>query len=190
VPYSHIGQVLPVRVTESEVIVYSVGLEELARHPLVPRTQTGVRQQIKSHHPVDDPSARERLLRQRFGELGPVALTFLDGLLGKQVQGKRQAQQLLALLAQYQRDDVHQALERAVRFGAFSLAAIRRILAACARPRAVLEELADLHRDSLDPSLREETIGPRPTSDYQHLLLPEEDRDESEKDPPDDPEPA
>jgi hypothetical protein len=48
----------------------------------------------------------------------------------KQIQGKLQAQQLLALVAQYQRDDVLAALERAVRLGTFSLAAIRRILAA------------------------------------------------------------
>jgi len=190
VPWSHIGQVLPVRITESEVVVYSISLEEIARHALVPSTQTGVRQTLKSHHPAADPIERELLLRQRFGELGPIALTFLDGLLAKQIQGKLQAQQLLALLAQYQRDDVHQALERAVRFGAFSLAAVRRILAACAKPKPLLDELADLHRETLDPSLRQESIGPRPTSDYQHLLQPEEDGDETEEDRQDDAEPA
>jgi transposase len=173
VPFSHIGQVLPVRITESEVIIYSVRLEEITRHPLVPRIQTGVRQLIKTHHPVDDPIDRTRLLRERFGELGPVALQFLDGLLAKQVQGKLQAQQLLALIAQYQRDDVRAAFERAVRFGAFSLAAIRRILAATAKPKQWPDELANLH-DMLPPSLREDPIGPRPTSDYQQLLLPEE----------------
>jgi transposase len=190
VPYSHIGQVLPVRITDSEVIVYALGLEEIARHALVPSTQTGVRQQSKSHHPVADPGAREQLLRQRFGELGPLAVQFLEGLLDKQTQGKLQAQQLLALMAQYQRADVCQALERAVRFGAFSLAAIRRILAACAKPRPVLDELADLQRATLDPSLRAEAIGPRPTSDYQHLLLSEEDRDASKEDRQDDIEPS
>ena len=58
VPWSYIGQVLPVRITEDEVIIYSIGLEEIARHPLVPGTQTGVRQMIKSHHPADDPGQR------------------------------------------------------------------------------------------------------------------------------------
>jgi hypothetical protein len=81
---------------------------------------------------------------------------------------------LLALVAHYQRDDVLAALERAVRFGAFSLAAIRRILAAQARPKRLLDELAGLHKDTLDPSLRQEPIGPRPTSAYQHLLSPEQ----------------
>ena len=152
----------------------------------LPRATQGTRQTLKSHQPAADPVERVLLLRQRFGELGPIAVQFLDGLLAKQIQAKLQAQQLLALVAQYQRDDVHQALERAVRFGAFSLAAVRRILAACAKPKALLDELADLHRETLDPSLREESIGPRPTSDYQHLLLPEEDGDEtpSEEKPP------
>ena len=174
VPWSYIGQVLPVRVLEQEVIIYAIGLEEIARHRLVPRTQTGLRQIIKSHHPADDPNQRTLLLRQRFSELGPIAVQFLEGLLAKQIQGKLQAQQLLVLVAQYQRDDVRAALERAVRFGAFSLAAMRRILAAQARPKRSLDELAGLHKDALDPSLRQEPIGPRPTSDYQHLLSPEE----------------
>jgi transposase len=190
VPWSYIGQVLPVRVSADEVIVYSIGLEEIARHRCVPQAQSGVRQFIKSHHPADDPNQRTLLLRQRFGELGPIAVQFLDGLLAKQTQGKLQAQQLLALVAHYQRDDVLAALERAVRFGAFSLAAMRRILAAQARPKRLLDELAELHKDGLDPSLRQEPIGPRPTSDYQHLLSPEEADETPSEENPQDAEPA
>jgi transposase len=186
VPWSYIGQVLPVRVTDNEVIIYSTGLDEIARHPLVSGTVTGVRQAIKSHHPSSDPNQRALLLRQRFNELGPVAVQFLDGLLAKQVQGKLQAQQLLALVAHYQRDDVRKALERAIRFGAFSLAAVRRILSAQAQPKPLLDELADLHRETLDPLLRDNAIGPRHTSAYQHLLLPEEaDETPAEENPQD-----
>lgn len=180
VPWSHIGQVLPVRIVAGkageagDVVIYSIALEEIARHPLVPSAQSGVRQLVKSHHPANDPGQRTLLLQQRFGELGPIAVQFLDGLLAKQIQGKLQAQQLLALLAHYQRPDVLAALERAVRYGAFSLAAMRRILAATAKPKPLLDELTELYKDALDPSLRCEPVGPRPTSDYQHLLLPEE----------------
>jgi transposase len=183
VSWSYIGQVLPVRVLKDELIIYSISLEEIARHRLVPGTHSGVRQLLKNHHPADDPGQRTLLLQQRFGELGPIAVQFLDGLLAKQIQGKLQAQQLLALLAHYQRDDVLKALERAVRFGAFSLAAMRRILAATAKPKPLLEELAELHKDTLDPSLREEPIGPRPTSDYQHLLSAEESGEPSQEKP-------
>jgi transposase len=190
VPWSYIGQVLPMRVIDDEVIIYSIGLEEIARHRLVPSTQSGVRQIVKSHHPADDPNQRTLLLRHRFGELGPIAAQFLDGLLAKQTYGKLQAQQLLALVAHYHRDDVLKALERAVRFGAFSLAAMRRILAAQARPKPLLDELAELHKDALDPSLREEPIGPRPTRDYQHLLSPEEADETPSEEKPQDSKPA
>ena len=173
VPFSHIGQILPVRITETEVLIYSIGLEEVARHPLVPRTQTGVRQLIKAHHPVDDPIDRTRLLRERFGELGPVALQFLDGLLAKQVQGKLQAQQLLALIAQYQRDDVCAAFERAVRFGAFSLAAVRRILPPPPSQNNGPTNLPTC-TTCCPPRCAKNPISPRPASDYQQLLLPEE----------------
>lgn len=179
VPWSYIGQVLPVRITAEEVIIYATNLDEIARHRLLPGSVTGARQQLKSHHPTTDPAGRVVLLRQRFSELGPVAVVFLEGLLAKQVQGKLQAQQLLALLAHYQRADVHAALEHAVRFGAFSLAAIRRILTARARPKPLLDELAELQREVLDPRLRQEPIGPRPTSVYQALLLPKEPCDEA-----------
>jgi hypothetical protein len=94
-------------------------------------------------------------------------------------------------VAQYPRADVLAALERAVRYGAFSLAAIRRILAAHAQPKPLLEELADVHREALDPSLRAEPIGPRPTGDYQHLLSGEEVHElPSEEKPPDQPDAA
>jgi transposase len=174
VPWSFIGQVLPVRVSDREVIIYSISLEEIARHALVPSTQTAVRQTSKNHHPAADRAQRESLLRERFQGLGPSAVQFLDGLLAKQVQGKLQAQQLLALIAHYQRDDVVAAFERAIHFGAFSLAALRRILAARAKPKPLLDEHGDLAHDFLDPRLSAEPIGPRPASDYQQLLLAEE----------------
>jgi len=186
-PWSTIGQVLPVRVTADAVLIYSIGLDEIARHVLLPATVTGQRQILKGHHPTDDPHQRAALLRQRFEQLGPSAVPFLDGLLAKQVQGKLQAQQLLALVAHYQRDDVLTALQHATRFGAFSLAAIRRILAAQARPRPLLAQLAELHKDALDPSLRDEPIGPRPTSDYQHLLSPEPTNEPPSQEKPQDP---
>lgn len=189
VPWSHIGQVLPVRVTADAVVIYSTALDEIARHRLLPGSVTGVRQQDKRHHPTADAGERARLLRQRFDELGPAATQFLEGLLAKQIQGKLQAQQLLALVAHYARADVLAALERASRFGAFSLAAVRRILAACARPKPLLEELADCQRDTLDPRLCQEPIEPRPTSAYQSLLSAEQTADEASL-PQTPPEPA
>ena len=102
-----------------------------------------------------------------------MARRFLDGLLAKQRQGKYQAQHVLALLAGYDRPDGLAALERAVRFGAYSLAAVERILAATAQPKSILASLAEQERRHLEAYLRDDPVAPRPTADYQHLLTPE-----------------
>jgi transposase len=169
VPWRYIGQALPVRVTESEVIVYSPQLEEVARHGLVPRGQTGQRCVQSAHRPSADPRQHEALLRERFAELGPVAARFLDGLLANQRYGREQAVKFLALQSSYARADVLAALERAVRFGAYSLGAVERILAAQAQPKSVLETLADQERRRLPAHLSDNPVSPRPTTDY-HCL--------------------
>jgi hypothetical protein len=141
---------------------------------LLPTAVTGQRQTLRGHHPADDPQQREQLLRRRFRELGPAAERFLDGLLAKHAYGKMQARQLLALAAHYRRDDVSRALEHAARFGAFSLPAMRRILAARAKPQPLHERIDP---EALDPRLRDDAVEPRPSGAYQSLLEPETSHD-------------
>lgn len=50
---------------------------------------------------------------------------------------------MLALLAIYARADLVAALERAVHYGAYSFHAIERILAVQAKPKTILESLAE-----------------------------------------------
>ena len=74
VPWRYIGSMLPVRVTEKEVIVYGPQVEEIARHALLPRTVTGQRSVHKEHRPVEDARQRQAQLEERFAELGSRAV--------------------------------------------------------------------------------------------------------------------
>ena len=123
VPWRYIGSVLPVRVTETEVIIYDPQVAEIARHALLPRTVTGQLSTQKEHRPTEDAGQRQAQLEERFLELGPTAVRFLEGLLRTQRYGKDQAQRVLALLGSYTRHDLIAALERAVRYGAYAHAA-------------------------------------------------------------------
>jgi transposase len=185
VPWRYIGQALPVRITETELIVYGPRIEEIARHPLLPRDQTGQRAEQKAHRPSADPRQHEAMLRQRFAELGPLAERFLAGLLSGQRYGKDQAVKVLALQGSYARSDLLAALERAVRFGAYSLGAVERILAVQAQPKSVLDTLADQERRRLPPHLSANPVSPRPTTDYQHLVEQATDHDPPSQTPPD-----
>jgi hypothetical protein len=73
-------------------------------------------------------------------------------------------------MAAYSRQDVLAALERAVQYGAFSLAAIQRILAARSQPQTPREALADDYRTYLESLSGGEPTPPRPTAEYQALL--------------------
>lgn len=185
VPWKCIGQALPVRITEDELIVYGPDIKELVRHRLLPRQVTGQRCEHQEHRPSDDPQQRLAMLRERFFELGPIAQRFLDGLLRDQRYGKAQAGKVLALLGTYNRQDLLAALERAVRFGAYSYQAVERILASQAKPRGILEILADQERQHLQPLFTDDPVPLRPAADYQSLLPPETAADGQEDTPPD-----
>ena len=58
---------------------------------------------------------------------------------------------MLALLGSYAQADLIAAVERAVRYGAYSHAAVERILSAQARPRTILEVLAEEERRQYPP---------------------------------------
>jgi hypothetical protein len=168
-PWRLIGRLLAVRITADELIVYGPHLDEVARHRLLPPQAQGQRSLQSEHQPQANDRLRRATLEERFAELGATGPLFLAGLIQTRRCGWDQAQRVLELLTVYRRVDIQAALERAVRFGAFSLSAVQRILSATARPKPVLEVLADEERRRLDPLLRADPVPPRPLSDYQQL---------------------
>ena len=170
VPWQRIGQFLPVRVTEKELIIYGPDITEIARHELLPHTARGQKRTNKDHLPGQDLRRKQELLRHRFEELGSESAIFFDQLLRTRRCGKDEAQRILGLLATYRQQDLRAALEHASRYRAFSLSAVERILAASAQPRTALESVDDAARQHLDQLLRDNPVPPRSTSDYQQLL--------------------
>jgi hypothetical protein len=168
VPWPLLGRMLPVRITEQQLIVYDpASLEPVACHPLAPRHSRGERRVDDQHRPARNAKEQEEVLRERFAELGEAGSRFLEGLLRTHRDGKSQARRVLGFLALYRRADVEAALRRAVHYHAFSCGALERILAVQARPRPALEGWLDQYRPSVgaDPP-----AGPRPTAEYQELL--------------------
>ena len=160
---------LPVRVTEKELIVSGSQLNEIAWHALLPSTTQSQRSVHKEHRRSEDAHQRYAQLQAPYAELGESGRRFLEALLRTQRYAKDQAARMLALLGTYARADLIAALERAVRYGAYSHAAVERILSAQARPKTILETLAKEEWRQTPPWLGEDLISPRPTSEYQYL---------------------
>lgn len=175
VPWQRIGEILPLRITPKELIVYGPDLAEVARHELYRSGTTGEKHSLPEHSPGRDHYHKYELLKERFAELGTEAVRFLDGIVQIRRCGKDEAFRVLGLLGTYQREDLMKALERACRYRAFSFSAVERILAAQARPRSDWEALQAEAREHLDDVLREPCLSPRPTTEYQELLEETED---------------
>ena len=102
VPWQHIGRMLPVRITETEVIVYGPQVEEIARHAAVAahgdRTSGA---SARSTAPARTPGSARPSCRSASRNWVRRAVRFLEGLLRTQRYGKDQAQRVLALLGTY-----------------------------------------------------------------------------------------
>jgi transposase len=182
VPWQRIGELLPLRITENELIVYGPDVKEIARHELYPSGTSGNKRSLLAHAPGRDHLHKRELLEQRFAEFGPDGLRFFNELLRSRRKGKDEAARVLGMLTIYRREDLARALERAVRYRAFSWSAVERILAAQAKPRSAMETLAIDARDQLDEILRQVPLAPRSTAEYQALLEKTAKDDETNQD--------
>lgn len=183
VPWQRIGQLLPVRVTENELIVYGPDVKEITRHPLYSSAITGKKHTLPEHSPGRDHLQKYELLKERFAEFGGDGIVFFEELVRTRRCGKNEAARVLGLLATYHREDLARALERAVRYHAFSWSAVERILAAQARPRSMCESLVAEAQEQLDDILRQAPLAARPAAEYQALLENLEIDDEEDNDP-------
>jgi len=170
VPWQRIGELLPVRITETELIIYDADIREIARHERLSASVTGKHSTHPPHRPGPDLRRKQELLRQRFEQISAEAASFFDQLIRTRRFGKDEAVRILGLLAIYRQPDLQAAIERANRYRAFSRTAVERILAASAQPRSALESIDDQARQHLDELLRQNPVPPRATSDYQPLL--------------------
>jgi transposase len=170
VPWQRIGQLLPLRITEQELIVYSPELTEIARQELFPCGTAGQRRTHQDHLPGRDRQQKYELLKQRFAEFGAEGVLFFEQMVKTRRYGKDEAARVLGLLSTYHRQDLQCALQRAGRYRAFSLSAVERILAAQARPKLALDSLQTEGRAHLEELFRQSSVSLRPAAEYQQLL--------------------
>lgn len=169
VPWQLVGELLPIRVTEDELMVYNRSLSEVARHGLL-LNQSGQQRVDPAHAPPRDHQAQLERLRERFAELGQLGSQFLDGLMSKQRHAKHQAQRVLALLQAYPKADVLAAMERAIRYRAYGFSSLERILAHLGTPKPTWQNLSESEQETLKKLTDAKPIGPRRSEEYQHLL--------------------
>jgi transposase len=169
-PYEHVTDILPVRVTQREIYVYAADLKLIARHELRPKG-AGVTLDLPGHRP---PAARRGpdldQLRVAFEGLAPQAASFLAELERAQPRSAAyHARHILGLRDRYPSASLVQALEHAERFGAFEHGAVERILVARSAPRRLDEYVAEATAKKLAEVVGESVTEPRDLTEYDRL---------------------
>ena len=163
------GELLPVRILEDELVVYNHSLLEIARHALVVG-QTGQSRTLDEHLPPRDHEAQMATIRERYATLGEIAIQFLEGVLAKTRYSKHHAQKVLTLLNIYPKSDVLAAMQRAVTYRAFGYSSLERILAQQGTPKPSWQQLSESEQEAIAKLTNSKPILPRHSQEYQDLF--------------------
>jgi transposase len=169
VDYEHVGEIMTVKATEHEIVVYSPQIRQVARHERRPDSAHEVRE--LPEHRVNARRVRHGLepVRETFLALGEATEDFLAGLQKSCPRNAGyHARRILLLKDTYSGDDIHRALVHALRYHAHDCMAVERILKARARPRTLEQHLHQRNAARLRGALPR--IEQRSLSEYGVLL--------------------
>jgi transposase len=171
VPYEHVTDILPVRITQHELFVYAADLRCIARHEIAPRGK-GLKVDPNGLHPKPGRQSPADLdqLRAAFEQMGEQARGFFRLMsAGPPRLWGHQARQILLLRERFSTADLDAALAHAAAFGAFDHGAVERILAARAAPRSLDEYVAEQTAERLAARMGEVRTSPRDLAAYDRI---------------------
>lgn len=185
VPYDHVTEILPLRITQRELFVYAADLRCVAHHELGPRG-AGLRLDPAGLHPA--PRRRSPVdldqLQLAFANMGEHAAEFFGLMsLGPPRIWSAQARQILLLRERYATDEIDRALGHAAAFGARDHATVERILAARALPRTLDEYVAEDTARRLEETFGHVRTAPRDLTEYDRLPLSTASRSRTQEPP-------
>jgi len=184
VPFGNMADILSIKATEHEILIYNPELDLIASHE---RQPAGAGRRIENPEHFKTKKTRYGLepVREAFMSLGEMAGEFLNGLTEKYPKNCGfHARYILRMKEHYESGDIHRAIEHALQYQAFEGKAIERILRARAVPRTLESIRNEKARQELQKALPK--ITQRPLEQYSELLRQEnkdeEDRGDGNKD--------
>lgn len=171
VPYDHVTDILPLRITQHELFIYAPEIRCIARHELAPRSAGLSLDPAGFHRPNPKSSAIDReQLRVAYEGMGPGGAEFFRTLsVSSSRQWARQARRILTLRQRFATQTLDQALQHACKFGALHFESVQRILEAQHSPRTLDEYVAEETRERLHRTLDAPRIEPRDLTEYDRI---------------------
>lgn len=167
-PSGNIADILSIKATDEEILIYSPEIDLIARHERVPAGH-GMKVENPDHFATKSVRYGLEPVREAFTALGELAKEFLMGLIEKHPRNCGfHARYILRMKERYQSDDILKAIEHALRYHAFDGHAVERILKGRASPRTLESVRNEKARMALEQTLPK--IAQRPLNEYAGLL--------------------
>lgn len=173
VPYEHVTDLLPVRISQRGLFVYAADLRCVAEHELALRG-AGLDVDPNGLHPPPQRKSAIDLdqIRAAYDAMGEGAAEFFRQISqGPPRVWGAQVRQILLLRERFRTDEVDGALAHAAKFGALTFDAVERILAARCAPRTLDEYVAEETAQKLAERMGESRTAPRDLTEYDRLPL-------------------
>jgi transposase len=187
VPSDYIADILSIKATEHEILIYSPEIDCIAGHERVPAGQ-GRKVEDPGHFATKRVRYGLEPVREAFLALGEAAEEFLRGLVEKHPRNSGfHARYILRMKEHYESGDIHGAIEHALKHHAFDGYAVERILRARAQVRTLESVRNDQARRDLEKTLPK--IAQRSLSEYSEFLE-KDDEGDTRRDPHEDQRPS
>lgn len=187
VPFDYVGDILALKATEQEILIYSPYIELIATHGRRPNGEGAVCEE-SAHRKAENIRYGLEPVRDAFERMGEEARIFLAGLQGKHPHRCGfYARRILLLKDRYNADDINRACKRACLFHAYDAGAVERILHSIAIPRSlesIRNEKARIELEKRLPPIKQRSL-----SEYGHLFGKDAPHAEKRSDPGEDPQP-
>jgi len=167
IPFVYAGMILPLKISENEVRIFTPDIKPLATHERQLRG-AGRTMELEAHRLSQKDRYGLEPCRETFLALGEHAAAFLEGL--TKVSPRRvglQVRLILAFKELYHSSDINLALQRACRYHAYEVKAVGHVLKARAKPRHL--ESSGRSRDRIAEDRQLPSISQRDLVHYAHL---------------------
>lgn len=178
VPSGNIADILTIKATEHEVLIYNPELDQIAKHERIP---AGCNRRVENPDHFKPKKDRYGLepVREAFLALGEAAAAFLSGLSERYPRNCGfHARYILRLKEHFETGDIEKALVHAQRYQAFDAKSVERILRAKTVPRTLESIRNERAGQELEQTLPK--ITQRPLEEYGALFAGEADHEESD----------
>lgn len=147
VPKEYLYETCPVRITDTEIIIYSPSFEQISRYTLAPKGQADRYIGRSRSNRAKRVNLEAKYVLERLRFFGPYMSEYIDGVKKHKSNYLHHLRHVLSLKVNYHQDDIILAIRRALKYKVYEAGAIENFLKVNAEKKNEVKLLPDKNND-------------------------------------------